>query len=76
MTADSSIPDTPLQYHEYLAVLATLDGFLKDQRDPTPMLKEKRDFYLSLMKQDAINRKDDQARVVVSMDDSGFGYLF
>lgn len=74
MTADSSYPDVPTQYHEYLAVLATIDGLLKDQRDPAPMLAKK-DFYLSLMKQDSENRTIDAPRSVVSLE-SEIGMLW
>lgn len=76
MESDSSIPDAPLQYHEYIAVMATVDGFLKDQRDPGPFIQNKREFYLKLMKQDAIQRKNDAPRMVVSNGDSDMGYLW
>jgi len=71
MSAASDTPDVPAQYHEYLAVLATLDGFLKDRRDPSPMI-EKRDFYRGMMKQDAEDRHVDSPRMVVVTDD-GYG---
>jgi hypothetical protein len=74
MTSNSSIPDAPLQYHEYIAVLATIDGLLKDQRDPSPMFA-KRDFYLGMMKQDAEERTVDSPREVLSTT-SDFGYLW
>lgn len=75
MSADTEIPDCPAQYHEYLAVLATIDGLLKDQRDPAPLLAKK-DFYLSLMKQDAENRNVDYSREVVITDEPSIGMLF
>lgn len=75
MTAPGSIPDVPLQYHEYLAVLATIDGFLKDQRDPSPMLS-KRDFYLGMMKQDSEDRTIDASRSVICLDDDSVGLLW
>lgn len=75
MTANSSIPDVPAQYHEYLAVLATLDGLTKDGRDPTPMLTKK-DYYLSLMKQDSNDRNVDAPRTVVVTDGCDFGTLY
>lgn len=76
MTVDSSIPDVPQQYHEYLAVLAAIDGFLKDQRDPSPFFT-KRDFYLSLMKQDAENRDVSAPRSIIMSDDLfGDGFIY
>lgn len=75
MTAYGSIPDIPPRYHEYLAVLAAFDGFLKDQRDPTPFLTKKQ-FYLDLMKQDAAERHVDSPREVITTDAFEIGYLF
>lgn len=69
MVSDSDVPDVPIQYQEYLAVLASIDGFLKDQRDPAPFFT-KRDFYLSLMKQDSENRHVDSPRQVVTTEDT------
>lgn len=74
MTSDGSIPDVPIQYHEYIAILATIDGLLKDQRDASTFLAKK-DFYLSLMKQDAEQRRVDSSREVISTD-ADFGYLW
>ncbi len=75
MTTDSSLPDVPNQYHEYLAVLATLDGLFKDQREPQAMMAKK-DYYLGLMKQDAAERRIDAAREVVVTDSWDIGVLF
>lgn len=75
LSSGSSEPDVPTQYHEYLAVLATIDGMIKDQRDPSPMYKKK-DFYLDLMKKDAENRNVDQPREVLTLDDQGYGRLY
>lgn len=72
MTEDSNVPDVPEQYHEYLAVLATLDGFLRDRRDPSSMI-EKRDFYRDMMKQDAEDRHVDAPREVVVTEEWGSG---
>lgn len=69
MTADGETPDCPDEYHEYIAILATLDGFLKDQRDPGPFIA-KRDFYRELMRQDAAQRTVDAPRYVISTDDT------
>jgi len=72
---DLNVPDVPLQYHEYIAVVATLDGYLKDQRDPSIMMN-KRNYYLELMKKDQIQRNRSRPRSVVSVmdDDSCVGY--
>lgn len=70
MTVDSEEPNVPPEYHQYLAVLATLDGFLRDQRDPGPFLEKKR-YYEELMKQEAQERTVDQGRGIV-----GQGYDF
>lgn len=77
MTADTSIPDVPPQFHEYLAVLATLDGLFKDQRNPDAMM-EKKKYYLDLMKQDSENRQVDSPRMVRETDGTGdsWGFLF
>lgn len=75
MTAPSSIPDVPPAYQEYLAVLATLDGFFRDTRDPTQFLEKKR-YYQEMMKQDAQNRNMDAPKEVVVTDDYGMGFLF
>lgn len=72
MTSDSDVPDVPTQYHEYIAVVATIDAFLKDQRDITN-LNEKVKYYEGLMKQDAQNRAVDMPReVVVTESDNTF----
>lgn len=75
MTLDSSMPDVPPQYHEYLSVLATLDGLFKDQRDPSAMMTKK-EYFLDLMKQDAAERRIDSAREVVITDSWDLGVLF
>lgn len=75
MVSTSDVPDVPIQYQEYLAVLATFDGLLKDQRDPGPMLT-KRQYYLDLMKQDASERTVDAPRMVRELDGYQGGYFF
>lgn len=64
MALDTEVPDVPEQYHEFLAVLATLDGLYKDGRDPTPMMAKKQ-YYEALFKQDAEERTDDGAKSIV-----------
>jgi hypothetical protein len=75
MTDPTQSPDIPLQYQEYLAVLAVLDGLYRDQRDPTNFMGKKQ-YYLDLMKQDAQSRRQDKPRMVVTTSDSGWGYLY
>lgn len=65
MVADADIPDCPPQYQELIAVLAVLDGFVKDGRDMSAIIK-KRDDYLELLKIDSQQRKIDRPRKVVS----------
>ena len=72
ISQDSQSPDIPEQYHEMIAIYATLDGFLKDQRDPNPVFATKLAAYEEMMKQDSQERNVDQPRmVVVTGDDSG-----
>lgn len=75
MSSDSSTPDVPLRYQEYIAVLAAFDGLLKDNRDPSTLLAKKQ-FYLDLMKQDSQNRNVDESRSVVATELYESGYLF
>ena len=72
MVNQADVPDAPPQYHEYLAVLATLDGLLKDQRDPAAMMS-KRDFYLAMMKADAEQRTVDAPRHIIMTEEEDFG---
>lgn len=68
-------PDCPPEFHEYIAVLATIDGLLRDRRDPSPFI-EKRTKYEDLLKKDAAQRAEDSPRSVVITTDDGFGSLF
>lgn len=71
MTDDLNVPDVPDQYQEYVAVVAAIDGFLKDQRDPSPMYA-KRDMYLEMMKKDQIQRNRAQPRRVIRTFNEGW----
>lgn len=73
MTVGTQTPNAPTQYHEYLAILATIDGLLRDRRDPAWMEKKK-DFYIEMMKDDAENRNVDSPRMVVMTDINSGGY--
>lgn len=73
LTSDLDEPDVPTQYQEMVAILALMDGFLKDQRNPAPMFQTKLDYYEKLMIQDAQDRAVDSPREVVVTQDY-FGY--
>lgn len=76
MALPGDLPDVPTDYVEYIAVLATLDGFLKDQRDPSAFVAAKKDKYEMQLKQDAQMREVSQPRQVVVTSDDSPGYLF
>lgn len=77
MTDDLNEPDVPLQYHEYVAVIAAWDGYMKDQRNPS-IMDEKKAYYVDMMKKDQIQRNRQRPRRVVrTMGDGdwgGFGF--
>lgn len=76
MVQDFEVPDVPTEYHEYLAILASIDCFLKDQRDPAPFI-EKIKHYDSLMKKTSTDRMIDRPRsVVITYDDGNSGNLY
>lgn len=77
MTLDTDMPDIPAAYHEMLAVLATIDGLLKDGRDPSAMIS-KREYYEKMMKSDAQQRNVDESRRVTYSGayDSGVEYFW
>ena len=74
MTLDADIPDVPEDYQEYIAVLATIDGFIKDDRNNKNIM-EKRDHYVKLLKEAAQIRTADQPRSVV-VTGTDFGMLW
>lgn len=76
MVNPTDIPDVPDDYTEYIAVLATLDGFLKDQRDPSAFVAAKQDKYETMLKRDAQMREVSAPRTVVVTEDMAPGYLF
>lgn len=67
MVLDSDIPDAPLEFHEYIAVLATRDCFLKDGR-PLEPINDKLAKYELLLKQIADQRRADGPRMIVQTD--------
>lgn len=68
MSADSDTPDVPADYHEYIAILAAMDGFVKDDRAPQNLVKKMED-YKVLMKQTADDRRQDKPRRVLITDE-------
>lgn len=72
MVLDAEVPDVPPQYHEFLAILATLDGFHRDNRDPSQFL-EKRQYYEAMLKMDADERNVDVPRGIVVTQDYDIG---
>lgn len=77
MVNATDCPNIPVEYHEFLAVLATIDGLLKDNRDQSGMLT-KRAYYENMLKQDATDRLQDAPRSIVQTGESAgfsFGYF-
>ena len=75
MTSDAEVPDAPEQYHEFLAVLAAKDGFLKDREVPD-WLTLKSEQYDEMLKADANERSQDDGRDIVVTEDYGDGYIY
>lgn len=76
MVADTDVPSVPDTYTELIAVLACLDGYLKDKTDPSNFITEKRDYYMLSMEQDMKNRQIQSPRMVVQTQDYGFEVLY
>lgn len=68
MTDDTDTPDVPLQFQEYVAVIAAFDCFVKDDRVPNN-IQMKKDAYEKLLKQAAEDRTQDMSRQVVQISD-------
>lgn len=75
MSNDSDEPDVPEDYHEYLAVLATLDGLYRDGREAGPYLEKKR-YYEEQFRRDAEERNVDEPRTVVQTQDDDYETLY
>jgi hypothetical protein len=76
MVLSTDIPDAPEQYHEYIAVLATLDGLFKDQRNAGEFIAGKRDFYDAMLAKDAEDRLQDVPRMVVETMGDSAGWIW
>lgn len=71
MVLDADIPDAPEEFHEYIAILATRDCFLKDGRPLAP-IESKLAHYEMLLKQIAVQRNADGPRMVVQTQSDGY----
>jgi hypothetical protein len=71
MSLDTDVPDAPEDYHEYIAILAARDGFLRDGRPLSP-IESKLAYYERMMEESAENRNVDSPRMVVATPE-GFG---
>lgn len=77
MSADSDVPEVPDVYVELIAVLACLDGYMKDKTNPSNFITEKRDYYMKSMEQDMKNRQIQAPRMVVQTQDYyGYGAIY
>lgn len=74
MQYSTETPDAPRQYHEFLAILGALDGFMKDQR-PSDQFQKKLEYFEGLLKRAATDRMVDKPRMIVNTQDD-FGVLF
>jgi hypothetical protein len=70
MVNPTDVPDCPLQYHEWIGLLAAHDAFIKDQRDPSTLVT-KMSYYEKLLKEDSEQRSVEEGRqIVVTQGDS------
>lgn len=70
MVSDNSVPDVPEEFHEFLAVLAAIDGAIKDERN-SALLLEKRAYYEKMLKNMAEDRTQNASRRVVITESYG-----
>lgn len=75
MIVDAEVPDVPPEYHEFIAVLATIDGNIKDQR-AADLILAKKQYYEELLARSAQDRMLDKPRSVVITQDDGGGFVF
>ncbi len=67
MVATSDIPDAPQQFHPYIAYLTARDCMVKDGR-PLQSIETQLSQYEMLLKQIAVQREADGARMVVATE--------
>ncbi len=70
MTSDSSTPDCPEEFQEFIAILACMDCFIKDDRMPTNILTKKA-YYERLLEDMAEDRSQQGPRMVVVTENEG-----
>lgn len=66
--SDSDVPNIPGQFHEYVAVLACFNGFIKDDRAPQNLVAKKMELE-QVLDQMAADRMQDSSRQVVQTVD-------
>lgn len=76
MSSDSDVPDCPSDYMEYIAIRAALDGFMKDQREPSAFVLNKKQEFEAMLEKDAQKRDVSAPRFVVSTQDQSYGALY
>lgn len=69
MVLDADEPDIPLQFHEFVPIIAARDGFIKDGRPLDPIQVKLKEFE-TLLKQIADQRNADGPRMVVQASSS------
>ncbi len=72
MVGNSDVLDAPLQFHEYVVLLAVRDCMVKDAR-PLGNVEAKLKEYEELLKQFASERKTDDCRMIVSTGSLDWG---
>lgn len=76
MVLATDTPDAPDSYHEYIALLAAEDGFIKDGRTPVLLEKKIKEFEVQL-DEDAAKRNLDSPRMIVETGwDSTSGFIY
>lgn len=73
MVFDTDEPDAPESYHEYIAILAAKDGFIRDGRT-SAQLDQKAAEFEAMINSDAQERNQDVPRGIVSTGANSSGY--
>lgn len=70
LSADGEEPDVPEQYHEFVAVVAAMNAFIKDDRAPNNLLVKKKDYEdaISSMKEDRVQESSRQVVEVIDFE--------
>src|SRR6266850_4878431 len=67
MVNSTDVPNIPEVYHEFIGILAAIDGFLRDGRDPSALVA-KRGYYEAMLKAETQERLMDAPRGIVQTD--------